>query len=80
MIRVGPTKSHKQTRCSGSYRSAQAPEKVTHFASKRLRLLQRSEMTALRHHAPASDVGIDLLASVVGAVPLWGTERSPLAP
>src|SRR5215468_11011331 len=38
--------------------SADFPEEVAHFLDEQIRLLERGEMTALRHLAPVRDVGI----------------------
>src|SRR5207248_8081566 len=40
----------------------QRPEELAHLVGERLRLLQRGEMAAARHHGPAPDIGVGPLS------------------
>ena len=64
-----------------SAKSSQVGEELVDLARQRLGLLQRGEVAALRHHAPAADVGVGPArpASAAGAGSPWGTRRSPSA-
>src|SRR5215467_12365071 len=72
--------------------SANFPEEVAHFLDEQIRLLERGEMTTLRHLAPVGDVSIARLHPLAhrrydflgehrnAGRHLDGMRRSPLRP